>query len=50
MTAIGTGLSNQVGTVVGQVNTLTTQIAALNQQISVISPNGDAGVLEDYLK
>jgi flagellar hook-associated protein 1 len=45
--AINTSLSNQAGTVVGQVNTLTKQVAALNLQISQISPNGDAGVLED---
>jgi len=47
LTAIGSSLNSQVGTIVGQANTLTTQIAALNQQISVVSPNGDAGVLED---
>jgi flagellar hook-associated protein 1 FlgK len=47
LTAIGSSLNSQVGTIVGQANTLTTQIAALNQQIAVISPNGDAGVLED---
>jgi flagellar hook-associated protein 1 len=45
--AIATSLSNQVGSVVGQVNTLTKQVAALNLQIAQISPNGDAGVLED---
>jgi flagellar hook-associated protein 1 FlgK len=47
LTAIGSSLNSQVGTIVGQANTLTAQIASLNQQISVVSPNGDAGVLED---
>jgi flagellar hook-associated protein 1 FlgK len=32
---------------VGQINSLTANIASLNQQISKVSPNGDAGVLED---
>ena len=31
----------------GQVNSLTTAIAQLNQQIMTTSPNGDAGTLED---
>ena len=47
LTSIGSSLNSQVSTLVGQANTLTAQIAALNQQISVVSPNGDAGVLED---
>jgi flagellar hook-associated protein 1 FlgK len=36
-----------VGTIVGQVNTLTATIASLNKQIASISPNQDAGTLED---
>ena len=40
-------LNGQVPTLTDQVNTLTKGIAALNQQISVTSPNGDAGILED---
>jgi flagellar hook-associated protein 1 FlgK len=44
---VSTGLDQQVGTSVGQINSLTTTIASLNQQISTISPNGDAGPLED---
>jgi len=41
------GLNQQVSGVVSQVNTLTTSIAALNLQIESISPNSDAGTLED---
>ncbi len=44
---VSSGLDQQVGTIVGQVNTLTATIASLNQQISSISPDQDAGVLED---
>ncbi|WP_348269319.1 flagellar hook-associated protein FlgK [Edaphobacter paludis] len=46
---VGTGLDQQVGTVVGQVNALTKTIASLNQQIASTStsPSGDAGALED---
>ncbi|WP_348266050.1 flagellar hook-associated protein FlgK [Edaphobacter sp. DSM 109919] len=44
---VGTGLDQQVGTVVGQVNALTKTIASLNQQIASASPTGDAGALED---
>lgn len=40
-------LDQQATTTVTQVNSLTTAIAQLNQQISQISPNGDAGQLED---
>lgn len=47
LASIGSSLNSQAATLVGQANTLTAQIAALNQQISVVSPNGDAGVLED---
>lgn len=44
---ISSGLDQQVGTGVGQVNTLTATIASLNGQISSRSPGQDAGVLED---
>jgi flagellar hook-associated protein 1 len=44
---ISSSLDQQVGTVVGQVNTLTATIASLNKQIASISPNQDAGTLED---
>jgi flagellar hook-associated protein 1 len=44
---VSAGLDQQVGTVVGQVNALTTTIASLNQQIATTSPNADAGTLED---
>lgn len=40
-------LDQEVGGVTSQVNSLTTAIAQLNQQIQTISPNGDAGTLED---
>ncbi|MBX6358461.1 MAG: flagellar hook-associated protein FlgK [Acidobacterium ailaaui] len=40
-------LDQQVGTIVSQVNALTQSIAQLNQQIAQVSPNGDAGQLED---
>lgn len=44
---VSAGLDQQVGTVVGQINSLTTTIASLNQQIASTSPNADAGTLED---
>jgi flagellar hook-associated protein 1 FlgK len=47
LSQVSTGLDQQVGTVVGQVNSLTSTIASLNQQIQSISPNADAGALED---
>lgn len=40
-------LNQQVGAVVGQVNSLLTNIATLNNQIKASDPNTDAGVLED---
>jgi flagellar hook-associated protein 1 FlgK len=40
-------LNQQVTGAVGQVNSLTASIAALNTQITSTSPNGDAGTLED---
>ena len=47
LSQISSSLDQQVGTVVGQVNTLTATIASLNQQITSLSPNQDAGTLED---
>ncbi len=47
LSQISSSLDQQVVTVVGQVNTLTATIASLNQQIASISPNQDAGTLED---
>ncbi len=44
---VSAGLDQQVGTTVGQINSLTKSIASLNQQIASTSPNGDAGALED---
>jgi flagellar hook-associated protein 1 FlgK len=44
---ISSSLDQQVGSIAGQVNTLTATIASLNQQIASISPNQDAGGLED---
>jgi flagellar hook-associated protein 1 len=47
LSQISSSLSQQVVGDVGQVNTLTTTIASLNAQISSVSPNADAGTLED---
>ncbi len=44
---VSTDLDRQVGTVVDQVNSITSTIASLNQQITALSPNSDAGTLED---
>jgi flagellar hook-associated protein 1 len=44
---VSSGLDQQVTSIVGQVNSLTAMIAKLNEQISAMSPNGDAGTLED---
>jgi flagellar hook-associated protein 1 FlgK len=41
------GLNQQVPGILGQVNSLTASIAALNLQIESSSPNADAGTLED---
>ena len=41
------GLNQQIPGVLGQVNSLTASIAALNLQIGSSSPNADAGTLED---
>jgi flagellar hook-associated protein 1 FlgK len=40
-------LNQQAVSDVGQVNSLTTTIASLNSQITSLSPNSDAGALED---
>jgi flagellar hook-associated protein 1 FlgK len=40
-------LDQQTAGMVSQVNALTSSLAQLNQQIQSISPNGDAGTLED---
>ena len=47
LSQISAGLDQQVGSVVSQVNSLTATIASLNGQISQLSPNADAGTLED---
>lgn len=44
---VSSSLDQQVGGIVGQVNSLTATIASLNKQIGSISPNSDAGTLED---
>jgi flagellar hook-associated protein 1 len=44
---VSSSLSQQVVGDVGQVNALTATIASLNAQISSISPDADAGALED---
>ncbi|MEO6806579.1 MAG: flagellar hook-associated protein FlgK, partial [Edaphobacter sp.] len=44
---IFSGLNQRVVSDVGQVNSLTTTIASLNTQITSLSPNADAGTLED---
>jgi flagellar hook-associated protein 1 FlgK len=44
---VSSSLNQEVASDVGQVNSLTTTIASLNTQIASISPNADAGTLED---
>jgi flagellar hook-associated protein 1 len=44
---VSSSLDQQAGSIVSQVNTLTSTIASLNKQIASISPNQDAGTLED---
>jgi flagellar hook-associated protein 1 FlgK len=44
---VSTSLDQQVSGYVDRVNSLTTTIASLNQQIASTSPDSDAGVLED---
>jgi len=47
LTQISSSLNQQVVSDVSQVNSLTTTVASLNAQITSISPNADAGTLED---
>jgi flagellar hook-associated protein 1 len=47
LTQVSSGLNQQVVSDVGQVNSLTSTIASLNAQIGSLSPNADAGSLED---
>jgi flagellar hook-associated protein 1 len=47
LTQVSSSLNQQVAGDVGQVNSLTTTIASLNAQITSLSPNSDAGTLED---
>ena len=42
-----TSLNSQIATAAQQVNGLTATVAQLNQQITTLSPNQDAGTLED---
>jgi flagellar hook-associated protein 1 FlgK len=44
---VSSNLNQQVSGDVSQVNALTTTIASLNSQITSLSPNADAGTLED---
>jgi flagellar hook-associated protein 1 FlgK len=44
---VSSSLNQEVASDAGQVNSLTTTIASLNGQIASISPNADAGTLED---
>jgi flagellar hook-associated protein 1 len=44
---VSTSLNQQAVSDVGQVNSLTATIASLNGQIASLSPNADAGALED---
>src|SRR6202021_1192941 len=44
---VSSSLNQQVVGDVGQVNSLTATIASLNTQITSLSPNADAGTLED---
>jgi flagellar hook-associated protein 1 FlgK len=47
LSQVSTGLNQQVIGDVSQVNSLTKTIASLNTQITALSPNADAGTLED---
>jgi flagellar hook-associated protein 1 FlgK len=47
LTQIGSSLNGDISTSVTAVNALTKTIAGLNQQIAAVSPNADAGALED---
>ncbi len=47
LSQISSSLNQQVSGDVSQINSLTKTIATLNGQIASVSPNGDAGTLED---
>jgi len=47
LSQVGSGINGAISTSVTAVNALTTTIAGLNQQIGEVSPNADAGTLED---
>jgi flagellar hook-associated protein 1 FlgK len=47
LSQISATMNGTISTSVTAVNALTTTIAGLNRQISQVSPNGDAGALED---
>ena len=47
LTSVGSTASGEITSAVPQVNALTKTIAGLNEQIGQMSPNGDAGALED---
>ena len=47
LTQVSSSLNQQVAGDVSQVNSLTSTIASLNAQITSLSPNSDAGTLED---
>jgi len=47
LSQVSTTLNQQVAGDVSQVNSLTKTIASLNTQITALSPNADAGALED---
>jgi flagellar hook-associated protein 1 len=47
LSQISASLNQQVSGDVSQVNSLTSSIASLNSKIASVSPNGDAGSLED---
>jgi flagellar hook-associated protein 1 FlgK len=47
VTQIKTSLDQQATSIVGQVNALSATIADLNKKIAVLSPDKDAGTLED---
>jgi len=47
LATVSSSLNQEVSGDVGQLNALTSSIASLNGQIASVSPNGDAGTLED---
>lgn len=44
---VTSGLNQQVGSIVGQINALTSTIASLNQQLGGANPDANTGALED---